>query len=297
MPLHKGGKLLENGGEILIKEVYKVRKGLKVPLYILGLTQHENYIANFTKLWNVLCYDMSKEEWKIYLRDLIFYIDLIKSNLAQFLIETIYVEGITDEKLLKKTTELYFEDKRTLFKIESGGGVDWVERKILIWSKSLNKKDNDTALKAVGLFDNDSPGLKAIDNLDKAISKTSAEARTFSHLKTSYKYSILLKSIKSKGIEFKTTIEDLVCIYVWKEALKNGWLEERKQSAFIGFKGNNINYDFLKTLHLTDDETLICLYKVKDENKGDFTNLSLERKESLLHLSFLLSDCFLKLKI
>ena len=203
MPLYKGGQLLDNGGEILIKEVYKVRKGLSVPLYILGLTQHKEYVANFTKLWKVLHYDMSQEEWKIYLRDLIFHIDLIKSNLAQFLIETIFVEGITDEKLLTRTAELYFENKRTLFKIESGGGVDWVERKILIWSKSLNKKDDTTPLKAIGLFDNDDRGLKTISKLEKSISKTSAEARTFALIKTSYKYSIVLKSIKSKGIEFQ----------------------------------------------------------------------------------------------
>lgn len=297
MPLHKGDKLIENGGEILIKEIYKVRRKLNVPLYILGLTQHKDYILNFNKIWNVWYYNMSQEEWKIYLRDLIFHIDLIKSNLAQFLIETIFVEGINDEKLLTKATELYFEEKLSLFRIESGGGVDWVERKILIWSKSLNKRENGSIIKSVGLFDNDDKGLKSIATLNKNISKTSAESKTFSLIKTSYKYSILLKSIKSKGIEFKTTIEDLICIDVWKVAFDKGWLENRRLSTFINFQGDNINSDYLKSINLTDDEILLCLHKVKNEHKNDFTNIALEKKDNLLYVSFLLLDCYCKLKI
>src|SRR5690606_28259776 len=148
-------------------------------------------------LWKVLFYSMSEENWKIYLRDLIFHIELIKNNLAQYILETIFVEGITDFKLLQKAGEFYFHNQLTKFKIDyvdCGGGTDWVERKILIWSKSLNKKDDQTPLKAIGLFDNDPPGLKSISKLKQNIKHDSAERKTFSIITTSPKYSPILKS-------------------------------------------------------------------------------------------------------
>lgn len=298
MPLHTDGELLPNGGQILIKEVYKKRNNLNVPLYIIGLTQHKEFIANFNNLWKVLFYNMSDEEWKIYLRDLIFHIELIKSNLAQYLIETIYVEGKNDYKILLKTKEYYFEDKPTSFKIDFvdyGGGTDWVERKILIWSKSLNKKENQTPLKAVGLFDNDLPGLESINNLEKNIKPESAERRTFSIIKTSHKYSPILKSIKTKGLNFYTTMEDLIGIEVWKVAKENNWLEVRKKESYIN--AEKIDETALVAMGLNEDEILQSIYKVKDDYKSNFTNLAVKDKDNLNNISYLLKDCLEKLKI
>ncbi|MBL7704328.1 MAG: response regulator [Taibaiella sp.] len=301
MPFHDGGNLIDNGGEILVGEIYKVRKKLNVPLYILGLTQHKNFISNFNQIWKVCYYDMSREEWKIYLRDLIFHINLIKSNLSQYTIETIFVEGINDSKLLNRTLEFYFPDKINKVKIDCvayGGGVDWVERKILIWSKSLNKKENGIYIKSVGLFDNDIKGQKSIENINRVVSNNSAEDKTFSLLKTSYKYSILLKSLKAKGIRFETTMEDLIGIEVWKKGIINGWLEERKNIAFFSENEKvRLDKDYLKSLNLNEDEILLCLYKVKEEYKSAFTNLALQEKNNLLHISYLLKDCIDKLNI
>lgn len=298
MPLHEGGELLSKGGEILVKEIYKKRNKLNVPLYIIGLTQHEAFISNFNNLWKVLFYSMSEESWKEYLRDLIFHIELIKSNLSQYIIETIYVEGINDYKLLQRATEFYFQDQLTKFKIdyvEFGGGTHWVERKIIIWSKSLNKKDDSSPLKAVGLFDNDPPGLKSIQNLQNSIIQDSAESKTFSIIATYPKYSPILKSIKSKGIEFYTTMEDLIDIEVWKSAKKNNWLESRKNDDYIEIK--KIDEEFLISNGLTEDEILQTLYKVKDEHKNDFTNLAIKDISNLINVSYILKDCIKKLKI
>ena len=298
MPLYENGELLQNGGEILIKEIYKKRNKLNVPLYIIGLTQHKEFISNFNNLWKVLFYSMSEEGWKIYLRDLIFHIELIKSNLVQHLIETIYVEGINDFKLLQKTTELYFPNQLTKFKIdylEYGGGINWVERRILIWSKSLNKKDDQTPLKAIGLFDNVPPGLKSINNLEQNIAQESAERKTFSIIATYPKYSSTLKSIKSKGIDFYTTMEDLIGIDVWKSAKENNWLELRKKENYVGIE--NIDKTMLASKGLTEEEILQTLYKVSDKYKNNFTNLALKNKNDLINISYLLKDCIEKLKI
>lgn len=298
MPLHESGDLLPNGGEILIKEIYKKSNKLNVPLYIIGLTQHKEFISNFNNLWKVLYFSMSEEQWKIYLRDLIFHIELIKSNLAQFVAETVYVEGINDFKILQKTTELYFPDFLTKFKIdyvEYGGGTMWVERKIVIWSKSLNKKDDKSPLKAIALFDNDPPGLMAIANLEKTIITHSAERKTFSIIATYHKFSPILKSIKSKGVHFYTTMEDLIGIETWKSAKENNWLELRCSKDFT----NNEDFDekTLLSYGLTDDEILQTLYKVKDDYKNNFTNLALNDKNNLINISYLLSECITKLKL
>ncbi|WP_286778617.1 MULTISPECIES: hypothetical protein [Sphingobacterium] len=266
MPLHEGGELIPKAGEILVREIYKVKNRLNVPLYIIGLTQHRQFISNFNNLWKVLFYNMSEESWKIYLRDLIFHIYLIKSNLSQFIIETIFVEGVNDFKLLQKTTELYYEELLTMFKIEYidfGGGTSWVERKIQIWSKTLNRKEDGSYLKSIGLFDHDLPGLKSIEIINQSIRVDSAERNTFTILSTSAKYSPLLKSIKSKGINFYTTMEDLIGIDIWQSAKENGWLESRKETDFI----NNVKVDeeFLLSEGFTEEEILQILFKVKSD--------------------------------
>lgn len=298
MPLHIDGELLAEGGEILIREIYRKKNKLNVPLYIIGLTQYNEFTANFNNLWKVLFFNMAVEDWKIYLRDLIFHIILIKENLHQFIIETIFVEGVNDFKLLQKTAEVYSQDYISKFKIEYvdfGGGTNWVARKIKLWAYSLNKKINNRPLKAIGLVDNDLSGIKTIEQLKIDINENSAEWKTFSLIKTAYKYSPQLKSIKSKGIEFYTTMEDLVTIEIWKIAMNNHWLEHRRQENF--FYIESVNKELLVSKGLTEDEILQTLYKVKDEFKDKFTNLALNNKDSLKNVSFLLNDCINKLKL
>lgn len=300
MPLHKQGDLLNNGGEILVKELYKVRKGFKMPLYIVGLTQFKEYIGNFNKLWKVLIYDPANEEWKIYLRDLIAHIIQIKDYLATNLLETIFVEGISDKIVLEKALKLYFPDIETKLLIDSikyGGGASWVERKTLIWAKSLNKSEDGKYIKAIGLFDNDTSGLKSLNNVLELIDEKSAEYNTFSLVKTEKKFSVFLKEISKKGLEIFTTIEDLVDVDVWRDANEKGWLEKRPTSSFINIDEVNITEEYFKTLGLNEDQVFKVLHCVKDENKIGFANLAGESKANLLEVSYLLEHCLEKLKI
>lgn len=298
MPLHFGEELLPKGGEILLKEIYRSKNKLNVPLYIIGLTQHVEFKANFNNLWKVLHFNMGSEDWKVYLRDFIFHITLIKDNLHQYVIETIFVEGVNDFKLLQKATEIYFQNYVSKFKIEYvdfNGGTNWVARKIKLWAYSLNKKVNNQPLKAIGLLDNDKPGLATIEQIKVDIGENSAELKTFSLLKTAFKYSPILKSIKSKGIEFHSTMEDLIGVEVWNLAKEKDWLELRTRESFIGIE--NVNMELLKSRELTNDEILQTLYKVKDDYKDKFTNLALANVNSLINISYLLKDCINKLKI
>src|SRR5690606_15034721 len=98
-----------------------------------------------------------------------------------------------------------------------------------------------------------------------------------------------------KGIEFYTTMEDLIDIEVWKSAKENKWLEPRKKNSYIEIE--DFDEKFLILKGLTEDEILQTLNRVKDEYKDNFTNLALKSKENLINISYLLKDCITKLKI
>src|SRR5690606_16829220 len=135
--------------------------------------------------------------------DLIHHISLVKSRVKANKIETVFVEGPTDKKILESGIKYFFEeylDKVFIDTINYGGGVAWVERQLFIWAKSLTtKKTADVYLKAVGLFDDDKAGNLGIESIRKQIDSDSAEFKTFSIIKSSSKYSVFLKSIKNKG--------------------------------------------------------------------------------------------------
>lgn len=297
MPYDKDSELLEEGGNILIKEIYR-KSRYNVPLFIMGLTQYDEFLPNFKKIWNVYKFNKSAKEWEFSLVEMINHIDKVKSNLLQFITETIFVEGINDYKILNRTCQLYYSELIHLFKIEYvnfGGGTDWVERNIIIWSHALNKNEDGNYIKAIGLFDNDPKGLKSVDNLKSKIKEHSAESKCFSILKTSYKYSTILKSIKNKGLTFFTTMEDLISIEVWKYAQSKDWLTLRSQDSYD--IESVVNEEYLNELSFNEDEKLITLYKIKDEYKNDFTNYSLQKSEYLLNVSYLLKECLTKLKL
>lgn len=300
MPMHKGDKLLENGGEILVKEIYKERKCYNVPLYIAGLTQFKDYSGNFNKLWKVIIYSAEDEEWRMYLRDLFTHIYRVRDYLLSSTQETIFVEGVSDKTLLSKALKEYYPEYETKISIEAisyGGGAQWVARKIFIWAKSLNQNTDGTYIKAVGVLDNDLEGIKSYQKILESISDRSAERKTFSLIKSEHKFSPNLKNIKNKGIEFHTQIEDLIHVSVWQQAYKNGWLEKRPDSAFINISPSNINEAHLRSLGLTEDESFLLLNSVKNEYKLAFANLAGEQRENLLCISYLLKGCLEKCKL
>ena len=308
MPLKYDDAPNDNGGKSLIKELYRKRNNVNVPMYIVGLTQFEELKNTFEGVWKIWHFDSSSEIWKINLRDLIHHISLVKSRVKADKIETIFVEGPTDKKIIESAFRNFFEeqsDKVYIDTINYGGGACWVERQLFIWAKSLTiNSTEDVYLKAVGVFDDDEAGKVGIENIRKQIDSNSAEFKTFSIVKSSYKYSVLLKSIKSKGITFPTTIEDLLSIECWKVANHKGWIERRDLSKItidnniLSLKKEDLNIENLKKHHFSDDEILQITSKIKDDNKKQFCNMVCELdKDVLISVSYLLKDVLEKLKI
>lgn len=308
MPLKFDDSPNDNGGKSLVREIYKGRNKANVPMYIIGLTQFEHLKDTFKGVWKVWYYDSSSEDWKINLRDLIFHISLIKSRVITEKIETVFVEGPTDKKILETCINSFFEEFSSLLYVDTikyGGGSSWVERQLFIWAKSLSKKnDNKTYIKAIGLFDNDDAGHKSIDNIRTQIELESAESSTFSILKTSYKYSVILKSIKSKGITFPTTIENLINVKYWHVAFENEWLIKRElkniiiDNNIIELNINDVTSENLNKIGFTDDEILLILYKLNDDYKTKFSNLACENvSDSMESVKFLTLDIIDKIKV
>ena len=193
MPLKHDSDTTDNGGKALIKNMYRKRSNANIPMYIVGLTQFEHLQEDFKGVWKVWHYDSSKEDWKIYLRDLIHHISLVKSRINSERIETIFVEGPTDKKLIEATIEHYYKeytDKVFIETVNYGGGASWVERQIIIWAKTLTRDSSEERyIKAVGIFDDDKAGIDSIKKVRELIHNNSAESKTFSILRNCYKYS------------------------------------------------------------------------------------------------------------
>jgi len=308
MPLKYDDFPDDRGGESLIKNIYRKKTGANIPMYIVGLTQFKELKESTKWVWKIWHYDSSIDDWQKNLRDLIFHISLVKSRISTIKIETLFVEGSSDKKIIESAINHYYVKEIEKISIESinyGGGASWVERQLFIWAKSLTKNPKgDKYIKAIGLFDNDDAGNKAIGNLKKSIIKGSAESKTFSIIKSSYKYSPLLKAVKEKGITFPTTIEDLISIECWKHADDLGWLEFRDfkkieiDHFILKIDNGFFNEEFLKEHNFNTNEILLITKSVKTEFKLSFCNFACEyENQSLLNLKYLLEDVFTKLKV
>lgn len=308
MPIKHDGLPDDSGGEALIKSLYKRKTRANVPMYIIGLTQFKELANDLKNVWKVWHYDGSEEEWKISLRDLIFHISLVKSRISVDKIETVFVEGITDKIIIESVMNLFYPDlmKKIYFDaVKSGGGASWVERKLFIWAKSLTVKSNeDKYLKAIGLFDDDKPGNESINRIRELIDVNSAEGKTFMIKKSCYKYSPIIKSIRSKGIIIPTVIEDLLSEEFWEYSKEQQWLSHRNTRDLVLDKEkitidhDQLNLEILKELGFTKVESLAIMYKVDSDYKKAFANHIIKsNKKKLLPIKYMIEDLLNSLKI
>ncbi len=309
MPLKYDDQSNVNGGQSLLRSIYKISNKLNVPMYIVGLTQFPALGQQYKGVWKIWHYDSTSEDWKINLRDLIFHITLVKSRINSEKIETVFVEGPSDKILLRTGLNFFFNNLSHQINIETikyGGGASWVERQLFIWSKSLSKRNGQEGyLKSIGLFDDDEAGRKSIINLRHTINCDSAESKTFSVVKAGYQFSPILKSIKSKGISFDTTIEDLLSISCWKIAIKRGWTENRNPSELV-INANSIdsgesiiNNHFLDENKFTEEELLLISNKIIVKHKLAFIQLACSNEfiRDQDSTKFILEEVINKLKL
>lgn len=298
----------DKAGEALIRSLYRKKTKVNIPLYIVALTQHRDFAVNYSEIWNLWFYDRSVDDWRLNLRQLIFHISLIKSRILPDKIETFFVEGPTDKKVFAKVLDLYFQELSGSVNIETipyGGGASWVERQLFIWAKSLSRKETDGCyLKAVGVLDNDGAGIKAATRLDESLISNSAESETYSVVYTHQKYSVPLKSIRSKGITFSTELEDLFSESLWETAESRGWLENRPikdlklDSDILKLEFDEINENSLLAAGFSREEVRHITLKVSDDYKEKFCNLlCASEKPDLIYLSYLVRDALGRLKL
>ncbi|NTD99925.1 hypothetical protein G6M26_30790 [Agrobacterium tumefaciens] len=278
MPIRYGESPDENGGRNLVRELYKRNKKVNVPIYIVGLTQYDNIKDKFSEVWRVWEYDSGKLEWKTKLKDLLSHIGRINSKIVKEKRETLFVEGVTDQSIMRMAFEMFFPgelEKLDIQAVKGGGGASWVERQLMIWGKSLHCKgeSNSIYLRAVGLFDQDEPGLKAIANVRRVITDDSAENKTLAILKLDRKYARHLIPMYVKGIKIPVTLEEMLPPFCWEYALSKKWLVKREIKATFFVKQehsqNFRNQSVVDELKLKSEELIYIDWKFNPEFKTD----------------------------
>lgn len=304
LPLRNGDDLSDENGKKIISELYRNFK-LKPPTYILCITQHDEHYKDFHPIWRTIKYSQAETGWKDTLTDLLKYLMRQDASDNRIIIEkmpSIYLEGKTDEKIYQETLRLYFPqyvDKIRL-KTEKGAGADWVTRQLVVWASSLPRDENSEYMKCVGIYDDDSKGREAIEQLRKTIHKNSAQENCFKTLKYSTKCARHLVPFYQKGVSLPITLEEMFEFKHWKHAHEMGWVEARSNPDMLlkdpgGWDKMKMSLgEHIASLGFTADETLY-LSKVSDENKPAFSDyvLSLpdeERIQALKPISIILQE-------
>ena len=311
LPERKGGEKNENAGVILLQEI-EIKRKLINPSHIIGLTQHENLVESFDDIWLSIHYDTQSDVWKELLKRKIKYISIASEYTSQVesFKSTIFVEGLTDVRIYRDCMQLYYpeyEDKIDIVS-EKNAGSSWVARKLVAWANNMPKIEGEPVF-AVGIFDFDDAGKKAIIELNRAVPPGKGEKSKMTRaIKLEYKHAPILLEIVRKGINLPITLEEMFPVEMWKHANESDWLESRGnliECVVDKGKYNPMKHgllEFYEENGITDDELVYIQKKCKSEYKNKFTKYFLDmgvekRKELLLQHSLILKDSIDFLKI
>lgn len=297
-----------DGGSRLVNEIERKKQQIKVPKYIIGLTQFpENEVA-FSDIWQKIIYSPDKKDWSISLNKLISHAELVfqnfsKTNESQKRKRTIFVEGETDKTYFNRVIELNAElaGDYEIYSIPNAG-ANWVGQQLIIWGHTLPKDINGSNLEAIGIFDNDDAGNKAFNATKKKLNTSNQKefAKLFTILP---KYSKDVLEYYKIDLPIEIEIESLLPNSLLKIAENNGWLENRSPIFIRQPKDwdqmNETIPDFLSRKGL-DKEKLLLLKKVRISNKKDMLDFVLEESKKdpdiLINIRNLLSDVIEKIK-
>jgi len=305
LPFRKGKneKILHDGGIYLLKEINRKKSRIKLPKYIMGLSQYYDSCANFSDIWLLVEYSPTHLKWSYPLISFVSHIENILSQEiahkeTKKLIPTLFVEGLTDVDILNRIVDIHFPNLKGKFTIlsQKNAGANWVAQQLVIWGHQLNRDSSKNLIKAVGLFDNDEAGIKAKgDVVNKLTSLHQSEStKTISILP---KYSKNLIEFYSRGLKVEIEIESLLPIEFLHFADEKGWLEYRVPLFIETPKDLNQMSetvpDFLERIEFPL-ELGIYLKKVKLSKKEVFVKeLILQSQESISlldNLKILLED-------
>lgn len=308
LPFRKGDIAYNDGGKILLGEIYRNSK-IKSPEYIIGLTQFSEYSISFSKIWNVIEYDPNKLDWHEPVIEIISHILKCKRDSSSPVEkrETIFVEGETDKRIISDALQLFYPQLFERVVIKSCGGAAFVGREVIIWGKSLAKNSEGMYIKAVALLDGDEAGDDAKKEIDRVIFKDSAESKTFKVLQLSKKLTKHIIPLYSKGLLIPITFEELFVPCYWEHAERMGWLENRQSldsllaNPKLWDKFNIPLKDYITSLQLSKDEMRYTL-KFRKEKKDAFCKYIIglpedQRKEAYQNIKYMLDTALISLSL
>lgn len=303
LPLRNGEDPSPDGGKKLLSEINRTLQS-KIPNYIVGFSQYDDSNYEFSKIWKVIKYNPSSNEWQQPFSELIYHIknnNFNKEN--EVVLPTIFVEGQTDKFYIEQTILKYFPERKdkVMIKTQKNAGSNWVVNQIVAWSHSMLKNENGQYIKCIGLLDNDESGIRSKKEL-LDISFTENQQKTFKCILLKPEYNPEILNIYKKGIKIEIDIESLFSIKLWEKAEELGYLENRK----IGVIEKPMSWNQLESslkdfilLKGVEKHELIYLKKIKKVHKVDFKNLihSENSEQSFEYFKNLVKDLFIELKI
>lgn len=276
LPLRIGEDPLKNGGELLLKEMYRKKKKLNLPNFIIGFSQYDTSNTQFSSIWKIVKFEPNSVVWKESFKELLDHISISKFiiNQEESIKPTVYVEGLTDLNYLNQAFEIFFPKERELIDIKSqkNAGANWVANQVAIWAISKRKDKKGAYFKSVGLLDADEAGIKAKKDLVERI-QTENEQKCFKIIHINQDYNQELINFYSKGCKLEIETESLFSINILEHADSKGWLEYRG-STFVerpkGWKQHEENsLDYVLKQGITKKQS-IYLKKVRTTCKQDF---------------------------
>ena len=264
LPLRRGSEPVPDGGQKLLKEIYRNKK-IKVPTIIAGITQYEECKGHFSSIWKLLFFN--KVEWIDDLKEIILHIERSIQNQSDTLTikrPTVVVEGETDYIILHESLKIFAPDftEKIEIKFQKSGGANWVSNQIVTWAFSHNKNKDGTLVKCIGLLDGDQAGIDANKEINRVVKSDSTGANSFKIIKLSPEYAPDTVPLYKKGLALPVTLEELYPPEFWKLSENNNWVESRTNLDLLlkePKKWNKLNQslnDYISTLELQPHEEI-----------------------------------------
>jgi len=286
LPLRNSEDPKNNGGKILVDEIYRI-SSITPPNYIVGFTQLDIDSIEFSKIWSTIRFNYGSLEWKTSINQLISHINSSKhvTEIISIILPQIFVEGLTDKSYIEATIKCFFNEIDQNVKIisQKNAGANWVATQISLWAMKLQKGSDSQYIKSIGLLDSDEAGNIAKKKVDQRnLSDNEKQCCSYFQLKPNYNDRIL--DFYKKGCKIEIEIESLFPNDILEYAETKGWLEYRPLT-FIDPPADWKQHEETSLQFISKQEipkeSLIYLKKVKIEHKMDFCNyvLGLEKPE------------------
>ncbi len=187
---------------------------------------------------------------------------------------TVFVEGKTDEVVLRKAFELFSPGllEKTALRSENGAGANWVKDMLIAWAHGR------VQYKALGICDLDLAGTTAKREVhENSRVKTANHTSQLNGTKQQIAVIQLDKTpslipIFKKGLKLPVALEELFPIEVWRHADSKGWLEERGEIVRLNeFTALGTTFeDYCRAKDITEDELFLLVKCVSMESKEKF---------------------------